>query len=540
MKLVHDAIRYPVTTAVGVILLVLFGSIALRRIPVQLTPTVEEPEISITTYWPGASPEEVEREIIDEQEDQLKSLEGLIKMESSCRDSYGQITLTFQIGTDRDASLLKASNALEQVPSYPDDADKPIIYSVAAEANAIAWMSLQPGGDNPYQGDVFHLWDFVDDYIKPEIERVPGLGRSLIYGGQEQEMHVIVDPAQLAARRVTLNQLAAAIDRENRNYSGGDFNEGKRRYVVRTVGEYSSPSEIEDVVIAVRNGVPIYVHDVGRVELGYRKAEAKTFYFGKEMIAIAAVKEPGANVLEVMDQLKDSVARMNRELLAPRGLKITLAYDETEYIDSAIGLVRQSLFIGGCLAIVILLLFLRSITSTLVVAVAIPISMISTFLMMLWFGRTLNVISLAGMAFAVGMVVDNSIVVLENIYRHRQMGKARFQAAHDGASEVWGAVLASTLTTIAVFVPVMFVEEEAGQLFQDIAVALSCAVAISLIVSITVIPSLSAKILHVAKPGARRFGFHKLLGVVLAAQWGTARVAGLISWRCGGVLRRRA
>ncbi len=538
MKLVHDAIRFPVTTTVGVLLLVLFGSLALRRIPVQLTPTVEEPEITVTTYWPGASPLEVEREIIEEQEEQLKSLEGLIEMESSSSDSNGSITLTFQIGTDQDAALLKVSNALQQVPSYPAEADKPVIYSVAAEANAIAWFVLQPGGDEPFEGDISTLFNFVDDYVKPEFERVPGLAQANIYGGTEREMHVVVDPAKLAARKVTLNQLGAALDRENRSYSGGDFNEGKRRYIVRTVGEYQSTEDIESVVITVRNGVPVYVRDVGYAELGYRKPMAKPFYFGEPMIAMNAVKEPGENVLEVMEQLKATVARVNEELLAPRGLTLTQVMDETEYIESSIDLVQQSLYLGGCLAILALLLFLRSVTSTLVVAVAIPISMISTFLAMLWFDRTLNVISLAGMAFAVGMVVDNSIVVLENIYRHRQMGKSRFDAAYDGAREVWGAVLASTLTTIAVFVPVVFVEEEAGQLFRDIAIAISCAVGLSLLVAITVIPSLSAKILHVAKGGHRKYGFHNLFGLTLAAETITNKFAGFIYWLCGGVLRR--
>jgi hydrophobic/amphiphilic exporter-1 (mainly G- bacteria), HAE1 family len=538
MKLVHDAIKFPVTTAVGVLLLVLFGSIALDRIPVQLTPTVEEPEINVTTYWPGASPQEIEREIIDEQEEQLRSLEGMTEMESSSSDSYGSITLTFQIGTNQEAALLKVSNALQQVPRYPPDADKPIIFTVAAEANAIAWLVLQPAGENPFEGDIETQYDFVDDYITPEFERVPGLAQANIFGGRQREMHVVVDPAKLAARQVTLNQLGNALDRENRNYSGGDFSEGKRRYIVRTVGEYSSAEDIENVVIAVRNGVPIYVRDVGYVELGYRKPLAAPYFMGEPMIAINAVKEPGENVLEVMDQLKATTARLNKDLLAPRGLALIQVMDETEYIHSSIDLVKQSLYVGGCLAILALLIFLRSVTSTLVVAVAIPISMISTFLAMLWFDRTLNVISLAGMAFAVGMVVDNSIVVLENIYRHRQMGKTQFQAAYDGAREVWGAVLASTLTTIAVFVPVVFVEQEAGQLFRDIAIAISCAVGLSLVVSITVIPALSAKILHVAKGGYRKYGFHNLFGVALVAEWVTNKFAGLIYWLCGGVIRR--
>ena len=541
MKIIESAIRFPVKVAVGAILVVLFGLLALRAIPVQLTPTVDEPEISVTTFWPGASPQEVEREIVDEQEEQLKGLEGMIKMESSSSDSVGQLTLTFQTGTDVDAALLKVSNRLQQVPSYPDDADKPVIQTVGANAGAIAWFCILPTPDEEgFNGDVTTLLTFLDDTVKPEIERVSGVGQVNMFGGREREMQVLVDPAALAAREITVTQLIAALQRENKNYSGGDFDEGKRRYVVRTLGEYRSAEEIADLVVTVRRGVPVYVRDVANVELGYAKKFAEVFYKGQTTIAFNAVRTPGSNVLEVMEGIRETLDTLNRDLLAPRGLQVLQVYDETEYIGSAIDLVQQSLVVGGILAILVLLLFLRSRTSTLVVAVAIPISVIGTFLMMRWFGRTLNVISLAGMAFAVGMVVDNAIVVLENTYRHRQMGKSRFRSAYDGAREVWGAVLASTLTTIAVFVPILFVQEEAGQLFRDIALAISCAVGLSLIVAITVIPSLSAKILGAPKESEQKDGFKALWGGVERAKGFNRWVTDRVYWICGTTARRLA
>ena len=540
MTIVSSAIRYPVTTAVGVILLTLFGGIALFRIPVQLTPTVEEPEVTVSTTWPGASPYEMERDIIAEQEEQLKSLEGLVEMESESGENRGSITMTFQVGADLDTAVLKVSNRLDQVPSYPDDADKPVIRTVDPRANASGWFILMPTETDGFEGDISTQHDFVEDFVKPELERVPGVAASSSFAGRELEMQVVVDPAKLAARRVTFNQLASALERENRNYSGGDFDEGKRRYLVRTVGEYASPDDIENVVIAVRNGVPVYVRDVGYAQLDHRKKQDKGYYMGRRMMAVNVVKESGANILDVMAGVKERVARINTELLKPRGLRLHQVYDETTYIDSAINLVKQNLLVGGSLAILVLLLFLRSFTSTLIVAIAIPISVVATFLMMNWFDRTLNVISLAGMAFAVGMVVDNSIVVLENIYRHRQMGKPRAQAAYDGAREVWGAVLASTLTTIAVFVPVVFVEQEAGQLFRDIAIAISCAVGLSLIVAITVIPSLSAKILHAAQGDRARFGFHNLFDAVGLVERLTHALTDFVYWLCGGVFRRLA
>ena len=538
MKLIDESIRYPVTTAVGVILLVLFGFIALSRLPVQLTPNVEDPVLSVSTRWPGASPVEVEREIVQEQEEQLKGLEGLLKIESESQDSLASIKLTYGIGTNVDAAMLQVANRLEQVPEYPSEADKPVIRSVDLEQTAVAWFVLAPTEQNGFEGDISTLYDFADDFIKPEFERVPGVAASNIYGGRETEMHVIVDPAKLAARQVTLNQVAAALDRENRNYSGGDFDEGKRRYIVRTIGEYESPEDIESIVVAVRSNVPVYLRDVGRAAMGFSKAGARVFSRGQEIVALNASQEPRANVLDVMAGLKEAMHRLNNGRLAAKGLRLYQAYDETEYIESAIDLVQQSLMIGGTFAILALLLYLRSGSSTLVIAVAIPISLVGAFLAMLIFDRTLNVISLAGMAFAVGMVVDNSIVVLENIYRHRQLGKSRPQAALAGAREVWGAVLASTLTTIAVFVPLVFMKEEVGQLFGDIALAISCAVALSLVVSITVIPSLSAKILRARHPDAVERGYRALWGVADAARRATEGVSDLV-YRVTGSTRLR-
>jgi len=539
VKLIEQSIRYPVSTAVGVILIVLFGFISLFRLPIQLTPNVEAPEITVQTLWPGASPQEIEREIVLEQEDQLKSLQGLIKMESQSSSSQGTILLTFEVGANIDSALVQVGNRLEQVPEYPDDADKPVIRTVDPTANATAWFVLKRAGENPYDGEIFTLFDFVDDFIKPEFERVPGIAASGVFGGRRQEMQVIVDPAQLVVRGVTIGQLRAAIDNENRNFSGGDFDEGKRRYVVRTIGEYQSTEDIGNIVVARPGGVAVYLRDVARVELDYRKAGVHVFNHGEPVIAINATKEPGANVLEAMDGLKETMARLNAERLAGMGLVLDQAYDETTYIDSAIALVVQSLIVGGFLAIVTLLLYLRSASSTLVIAVAIPISIVGSFIAMNAAGRTLNVISLAGMAFAVGMVVDNSIVVLENIYRHRQLGKSRFDAALQGTREVWGAVLASTATTIAVFLPVVFMKEEVGQLFGDIALAISFAVGLSLIVSITVIPSLSAKILGSNK----KRGDKNLLGLAARAralsEWVgdlVYRFTGSIALRIGVVL----
>jgi len=498
MKLVEFAIQYPVSVTVGVLMVVLFGIVSLFKLPIQLTPNVEKPEITVETRWPGGSPQEVEREIVEEQEKQLKNVDGLEKMTSESTDGQGSITLEFPAGTNIDSSLLKVSNRLNQVQEYPTDADEPIIYNVNPRANAMGWFIFRPLDNNPI--NIYTQRDFAEDYIKPRFERVPGVATSNVFGGQDRELQILVDPIKLAAREITLLEMGQALDRENRNISAGKFDEGKRRYLVRTVGEYTSPKDIENIIITSRNGNPVYVRDVAEIELGYRDADFVVRQRGNPAIAINAQRATGANVLDTMAGLKKAVKELNEGILRERGFQIYQVYDETDYVKSSLTLVQKNLVIGGLLAVFILLIFLRNWSSTLVIAVAIPISVIGTFIFLQLLGRNLNVVSLAGMTFAAGMVVDNAVVVLENIFRHREMGKSGTQAAYDGTVEVWGAVLASTLTTMAVFIPIFFIEEQAGQLFRDIALAIAAGVGLSLIVAITVIPSLSSRILKANKP----------------------------------------
>ncbi|MBN1931757.1 MAG: efflux RND transporter permease subunit [Desulfobacterales bacterium] len=493
MKLVDTAIKKPVTVTVGVILLVIFGFIALFRIPIQLTPNVDLPEVSVETIWRGASPLEVEREIVDVQEDELKNLDGLDEMKSESNDGAGYINLKFQIGTPINEALLRVSNKLDQVKEYPADIEKPVIKSGGRHEEAIAWMILQ--ALDGYDGNLSHEYDFCDEYVKPRLERISGVSSANIYGGQEREMQVIVDSDALAARKVTLPELIKALDVENQNISAGDFDEGKRRYITRTVGEYTKPEDISEVIIKRVNDIPVTVGDVADVILGYEELDIVVRHEGVPSLVMNAVREPGTNVLVVMKKLQEALRELNDGILKERKLRFVQAYDETGYIYSAIELVRKNIFIGGSLAVVVLLVFLRNFASTIIVSIAIPISVIGTFLVMTLLGRNINVVSLAGLSFAIGMVVDNSIVVFENIFRHREMGKNRIKAAYDGTVEIWGAVLASTLTTVAVFLPIVFVEEEVGQLFRDIAIAISSSVVLSLIISMTVIPTLSAKIL---------------------------------------------
>lgn len=494
MNLVETSIKNPVTVAVGVIFLVIFGVISLFRIPVQLTPDVETLRVTVSTFWRGASPFEMESEVVNEQEDELRGITGLRRLDSESSENSSEVILEFEVGADIDSKVVKVSNRLDQVREYPDEVERPVITTVDPRANAMAWFILKPLADNP--ADINLYYDFADEIIRTRLERVPGVGASNVFGGRERLIEVLFDPAALTKRNITIAELAASIDRENENFSAGSFNEGKRQYLVRTVGEYRTTRDIENIVVATaQSGLPVYLRDVAAVRLGYEDPGYTVRQNGEPCIAVNVLRESGANSIEVKEGIFAAVEELNEGVLKENGLRLRNVYEETGYIKNAIKLVRGNLIIGGVLAITVLLLFLRSASSTMIVAIAIPSSVIGTFIVFEALGRTLNVVSLAGMSFAVGMVIDNSIVVLENVYRHMQMGKSRMKAAYDGTTEVWGAVLASTLTTAAVFIPIMFIQEQTGQLFRDIAIAISVSVILSLLVSITVIPSASSKYL---------------------------------------------
>ena len=540
MKIIEYSTNNPVKVAVGAIFILLFGLLALFRIPVQLVPDVEKPQITVETRWIGASPQEIEQEIIHEQEEMLKSVENLRKLTSKSFNGRGEILLEFGVGVDKSTALLDVANKLDQVQEYPENVDEPVISTVNTGDRPIAWFTLRtlPGNNI----DVTDLRDFAEDHIESRFERVPGVANSNIHGGAEREMQVIIDPHALASSQLTILDVRRALISTNINISGGDIDEGKNRFVVRTLGQFKSVEEIENLVITKRDDIPVYVRDIAEVKLGYKKLEAFVRQKNEPSIAVNAQREVGANVLTVMKGLREACLELNENLLRDRGLVLEQVYDETEYIKSSIGLVRQNIVVGGILAVMILLLFLRSWRSTLVIGLAIPISAVGTFLMVTLLGRSLNVVSLAGIAFAVGMVVDSAIVVLENIYRHWQSGEDPFAAAYKGTTEVWGAVLASTLTTIGVFIPVILVEQEVGQLFRDIALAISFAVGLSLIVAITVIPTTAARILTRRKKSTTVHNEQSLINsgskLVLLGRNLTDKIVGVVDYLTSTLKRR--
>lgn len=457
--------------------------------PYQLTPSVIEPEITVTTTWAGATPYEIEREIIEEQEKVLKGVRGLTKMESESFNGLGTITLKFKIDISLDDALLRVSNKLNEVPSYPENVDKPIISATGAAAPPVIWMVLKTREDNP--ASAFTYKTYFENEVRQYLDRVEGVADILVYGGREREMHIVIKAEKLAAYGLTIRELIHILQSENINISAGNMGVGRRDYRIRTVGEFNSEKEIENIVIRSTGQERVLLSDVAGVSFGYKKLTEAMIHNKKEGIAIGVKPEPGTNILQLTNKVDTVVNWLNQEKLKEEKIYLEWVYDQRPYITGAIQLVKKNILYGGLLASIVLLVFLGSISPTLIIAVSIPISIIGTFIFMSAFGRNLNVVSLAGISFSVGMVVDNAIVVLENIDRHRKMGRSAIDAAYHGTKEVWGAILASTLTTVAVFLPVIFVQEEAGQLFRDIALAITFAIALSMFVSLFVIPMLS-------------------------------------------------
>ena len=498
-RLINVSIERPIAVIAAVLMVIMFGFVALETIPIQLTPDVNRPVITVTTQWPGAAPAEVEREVVNRQEKELKGIEGLESIVSRSETGRARVTLEFSVGQDMTKAVLLVSNRLDRVGNYPAEVNEPSLNTAGSEDNAIAWLILRKLEGN--ETEVHKYYDLANDFIKDRLERVKGISEVRVYGGAEREMQIIVKPESLARYKLIIPDILNTLRMANASISAGAVDEGKRRYVVRTEGDFESIGSVKNVVLKSTKDITsgritrVKVEDIADVIFDYKKPVSRIRMMGEPAIALPVYRETGANVIEVMRGIRSAVKDINRNFLAAEKLVLTQVYDETTYIDSAINLVQQNIYIGGTLAAIVLLLFLRSGSATLVISLAIPVSIVGSFVAMAVLGRSINVISLAGLAFAIGMVVDAAIVVLENIFRFRQQGLPITRAAFEGANQVWGAVLVSALTTVMAFIPILIMELEVGQLFRDIAVAISVAVLLSLIVSVTVIPALASRLL---------------------------------------------
>jgi HAE1 family hydrophobic/amphiphilic exporter-1 len=535
MKLIDFCVRYPVSVLVGVILALLFGVISLTHLPLQMTPTVDRPEVSVETVYRGAAPEEAENEIVDRQEEKLNAVQNLREMVSTSSEGRGAITLRFDWGVQKDVARMEVAQKLDLVQDAPVDAERPVIRAVSSdEETPIAWIIVHT------KRDINEVRQEGEDIIQPRLERIEGVGAVWMFGGQEREVHVVLDYAALTARGLTIAQVRDAILRENRNTKAGTIDEGKRRYLIRTVGQFTDLKQIEDVIITIQNGAPVFVRDIAAVRFGFKEQERSFRHFGNSTIGFGVLRRTGGNTVEVMRGVKKELAHLN-SIYAQKDIRLEAVYDETDYIYDAVHLVTENLYEATILTVSVLLLFLRSVSSIFVIGLAIPISVITTFIIIDLLGRSLNIIMLAALAFAVGSVLDDSIVVLENIFRHREMGKSRLQATLDGAKEVWGAILATTLNDLAVFLPLIFVKDEVGQLFRDIAIATSISTLVSLLVAVTVVPMMSAHVLRlrVGEPRYKRLA--RFMDVILLSWLGeffSTGLLGLLAWLQRGVVRR--
>ncbi|MDJ0877743.1 MAG: efflux RND transporter permease subunit [Halieaceae bacterium] len=510
----ENIVKHGTLLSVAVLIFCVLGIVAALRIPVQMIPDLDIRVISVRTNWPGATPQDVEKEILIEQEEYLRTLPNLSRIIATASSGRAEIELEFPFGTDITEMLIRVNNALSQVPSYPESVDEPRIYANSFSNNSFMFFIVTPLEGNPRQLDMDLVRDFIEDNVKPRISRVPGISEVNVWGGAERQVQVLIDPARLAQRGLSLQDVRSAIRARNRDSSGGEVESGKRQYLLRTVGRFDSVDQLQDLVLTRRGDSVIRLGDVARVQLDHFEKRSAVAFNGRPGLMIALRRQSGSNVIEIKEAVLAELPNVNAQVLEPAGLSMKLMSDDVRYVSDSVRNVWKNLALGAIFATLVMYLFLRSARTTLLGVVGIPICIIVAFLGLLLAGRTINVISLAGIAFAIGMTLDNSIVVLESIELERRRGASRLRAAVDGVSKVWPAVFASTMTTVLVFIPVVFVEQEAGQLYSDIAIAISAAILASMLVAITVLPTASA---NFAPAASKAHGSSKLRGWTLHA-----------------------
>jgi len=535
--LLRVAVERPVTVLVTAIIVVLFGALSVFDLPIQLTPDIEIPTVRVQTRWPGASPSEIEREILERQEDVLKDLPGLTRMYSEASYGSSDITLELEVGTEIDDALVRVTNRLTQISGYPDAAEEPTIETANNQGPPLAVVAVRSQTGEPVEA--YRTW--LAESVLPELQRVRGIGEVWQIGGRDTVFLIEFEPRELAARGITVAQLSARLRTELRDVSAGDVTLGRRRLLVRTMAVDPRPERLEQIVLSAgEDGTPVRLGDVADVSMGLRDPSGIAFSDDRPSLVLLLRREAGTNVLEVTENIRARVAELDTEMFEPEGLEFEVLSDQAHYINGALDLVQQNLLIGAILAIFTLFVFLRSFGASAIISLAIPISVFGTALGMTLMGRSVNVVSLAGITFAIGMVLDNSIVSLESIDTWRRKVDDPQRAAYEGIREVWGALIASTATTAAVFVPVIAWSDVVGQLLRDVAVAISFAVITSLVVSVWVIPGLAGKVLKTKKSEApsstiaakARAGVGRLVGRITRSTIGSVAVVSIAVGAC--------
>ena len=506
MKIIEISIRRRVTIAMFTLAIILFGFVSFFRLKINLLPELTYPTLTIRTEYTGAAPAEIENLISKPIEEALGVVKNVNRVSSISRSGQSDVILEFEWGTDMDYAGLDVREKLDAL-QLPLEIERPTIlrfdpsldpiirlgfYRKSEEAADSAAVAGGPAGRSRAfdEEELKYLRRFAEEEVKKELEAALGVAAVKVSGGLEDEIQVLVDQGRLAQLDLPLEDLARQIGAENVNQSGGRLEEGTQQYLVRTLNQFQSVGEIGNIIVSTKGGKPTYLRDIATVRHGYKERDAVTRLDGAEAVEIAIYKEGDANTVSVAREVERRLRRARAIL--PEGYALTKVYDQSIFISQSVNEVIQAAIIGGILAIVILYLFLGNFWATVIISLSIPVSVIATFNMMYGANLTLNIMSLGGIALGVGMLLDNSIVVLENIARHREQGKDVRTAAYDGASEVGKAVTASTLTTVAVFLPLVFVKGISGQLFKDQALTVTFALIASLFVALTLVPMLAS------------------------------------------------
>ena len=499
MSITERAIRNPAGVGVAVAIIALFGLLSLDRLPVQLFPDIDLPQLSVQAGWRAASPREVEAEILEPMEDVLQGLPGLQVMESNAFNGGAFINLQFNLGTDMQATLMDVIGRLNRLPPLPADADPPVVQlGGGGNANgALTWFFVQKLPGTP--GQLTDYAQQVTDIIRPRIESIEGVAGVEILAGAPEQLQIVIDPYRAADLGLTLPDIAARASRSN-DTSGGFVDIGRRQYTLRFEGRYDI-EQLRNQLLEWRDGRPVRLGDIAEIRVDRGPRNDIVVQNGNPAMGVRIDRQNGANVLAALTEVKMVMDELRDGPLKELGLDVQQSFDASVFIRRAVSLVTNNLLVGVLLAVGVLWWFLRDARGTLLIATAIPVSLLVTFIILQLTGRSLNVISLAGLAFAVGMVLDAAIVVSENIVRLREDGESPARAALLGTGQVQSALLASTATTVAIFLPVLFLHDVEGQLFADLALTIAIAVCASLLVALTILPTLGGSWL---KPRVQR------------------------------------
>lgn len=488
MKIVDFSTRRPVSVIVIVAVILILGFFSFSRTSVDLLPEMNFPMAAVITSYAGAGPEEVESQITKTMEGSLNSLSGITEIQSTSSEGSSVVMVMFDWGTNMDSAMLDIRENISFIESFlPTGAGKPMVVKMDPNMMPILQIGVS-GGENLEQ-----LQDIAEDIIEPRLSRIPEIASVYITGGNVRQVSVQVDPVKLENHNLSLAQVVSVLQAENFNMSGGQYEQGQRKYYVRNLQQFESTADIANVRILTAAGQAIRLGDIAIIQDGYEETTQYTRVNGEAAVGIHCMKQTGANTVSASKKVMAELDKIQQELNVD--LEISIVMDQAEYVKQSIQNTEKMILEGALLAILVIFLFLRNWRSTFIIFISIPVSIITTFILMYFTNSTVNLITMGGLALGVGRIVDDSIVVFENIYRHRQLGEPRMKAAQQGASEVGGAVIAATLTIIAVFAPIAYVQGLTSILFRPLAITICCAILASLFVSLTIIPLLASRML---------------------------------------------